>query len=117
MFTNLRMDQVFIACGPTDLRKSVDGLAAIVQASFQLDPFSSHLFVFCNRKKDKLKILHWDHNGFWLFYRRLEDGVFDWPDDASSPLKITGRQFKWLLEGLSIHQNKAHMQVSAKIVI
>jgi len=117
MFNNLRMDQVFIACGPTDLRKSVDGLAAIVQASFQLDPFSSHLFVFCNRKKDKLKILHWDHNGFWLFYRRLEEGVFDWPDNASSPLKITRRQCKWLLEVLSIQQNKAHIQVASKIVI
>ena len=117
MFANLRMDQVYIACGPTDLRKSVDGLAAIVQMSFQLDPFSSHLFVFCNRRKDKLKILHWDHNGFWLFYRRLEEGGFDWPDDASSPLKITGRQFKWLLDGLSIHQNTAHIPVSAKVVI
>lgn len=51
---------------------------------------------------------------FWLFYRRLEEGIFDWPDDTSSPLKITGRQFKWLLEGLSIDKNSAHMQVSAR---
>lgn len=117
MFTNLRMDQVFIGCGPTDLRKSVDGLAAIVQESFQLDPFSSHLFVFCNRKKDKLKILHWDHNGFWLFYRRLEEGLFDWPDEATTPLKISGRQFKWLLEGLPMNQKSSHVKVSAKVVI
>lgn len=117
MFTNIRMDQVFIACGATDLRKSVDGLAAIVQESFQLDPFSSHLFVFCNRKKDKLKILHWDHNGFWLYYRRLEEGVFDWPNNDASPMTITGRQFKWLLEGLPMHQKSAHSQLSAKVVI
>lgn len=55
MFSKTPFDQVYLACGPTDLRKSIDGLAAIVQMSFQLDPFSSNLYVFCNRNRDKLK--------------------------------------------------------------
>ncbi|HHY72565.1 MAG TPA: IS66 family insertion sequence element accessory protein TnpB [Bacillus bacterium] len=73
--------------------------------SFQLDSFSSNLFVFCNRKRDKLKILHWDHNGFWLYYRRLEKGVFQWPDEqTSNPQCISPHQFNWLLDGLSLEQ-------------
>ena len=56
-------EKVYLACGSTDLRKSIDGLAALVQIEFDLDPFAPGLFVFCNRKRDKLKILQWDHNG------------------------------------------------------
>lgn len=67
--------RVYLACGATDMRKSIDGLAALVQEQFQLDPFSPCLFVFCNRQRDKLKILQWDHNGFWVQYRRLERGL------------------------------------------
>ena len=112
------VDHVYLASGPTDLRKSIDGLAVIVQELFQLDPFSQALFVFCNRKKDKLKILFWDHNGFWLYYRRLEKGLFDWPDPGSAqPLPITMRQLNWLLDGLPLNQQNAHPSVKAKKVI
>jgi hypothetical protein len=58
--------RVYLACGCTDLRKSIDGLAALVSEAFALDPFAPCLFVFCNRQRDKIKILEWDHNGFWL---------------------------------------------------
>lgn len=68
--------KVYLAAGSTDMRKSIDGLAAIVQESFKLDPFSSSLFVFCNKSRNKIKILQWEHNGFWLHYRRLEKGIF-----------------------------------------
>ncbi|GAE28626.1 mobile element protein [Halalkalibacter wakoensis JCM 9140] len=64
MINQRSIDKVYLAKGSTDLRKSIDGLAAIVQESFQLDPFSPCLFVFCNRQRDKIKILHWEHNGF-----------------------------------------------------
>ena len=64
---------VYLALGVTDLRNNIDGLALIVQRRFKLDPFDKSLFVFCNRKKDKLKILYWDKNGFWLYYKRLEE--------------------------------------------
>jgi transposase len=65
MINDICLERVYLACGSTDLRKSIDGLAVLVKEGFQLDPFSSCLFVFCNRKRDKLKILHWEHNGFW----------------------------------------------------
>ena len=75
--------RVHLACGNTDMRKNIDGLAALVTHSFDLDLFSNALFVFCNKDCDKLKILHWDHNGFWLYYRRLERGRFRWPGRQS----------------------------------
>ena len=118
MLNGATVTHVYLARGSTDLRKSIDGLAALVQEEFHLDPFSSSLFVFCNRGRDKLKILHWDHNGFWLYYRRLERGKFYWPSDSSSdPLKISPRQLRWLLDGLSLEQKQAHPAVTARIVI
>ena len=76
--------KVYLAPGITDMRKSIDGLALIVNEVLELDPFSESLFVFCNRGRNKLKILHWQTNGFWLYYRRLEKGRFKWPT-ADSP--------------------------------
>ncbi len=111
-------ETVYLACGNTDLRKSIDGLAAIVSQAFALDPFSACLFVFCNRRRDKLKILRWDHNGFWLYYRRLERGRFQWPSEPDGrPLMVTRRQLQWLLDGLALQQRQAHPAVSARIII
>lgn len=118
MLSEVQVDRVYLACGSTDLRKSIDGLAAIVQECFELDPFSSALFVFCNRQRDKLKILYWEHNGFWLYYRRLERGAFRWPVDASTGvLRINRRQLRWLLDGLSLEQRQAHPEVAVRIVV
>lgn len=112
------VNRVYLARGSTDLRKSIDGLSIIVKEEFDLDPFSSSLFVFCNRQRDKLKILHWDHNGFWLYYRRLERGKFHWPaEDNPVPLKISPRQLCWLFDGLSFNQKQAHSVVTARTVI
>jgi transposase len=111
-------NKVYIAAGNTDMRKSINGLAAIVQESFKLDPFSSSLFVFCNKNRNKLKILQWQHNGFWLHYRRLEKGVFRWPKgDNTSPLILSSRELQWLLDGLSLIQKQAHKKVAASLVI
>jgi transposase len=109
--------QVHLAPGATDLRKSIDGLSAIVSAVFELDPFSDRWFVFCNKQKDKLKILRWDTNGFWLYYRRLERGRFKWPVQTDAALCISRRQLQWLLDGLNIEQPKAHRPVNASIAI
>lgn len=108
---------VYLACGATDIRKSIDGLAAIVQEQFELNPFSSALFVFCNRRRDKLKILYWDHAGFWLYYRRLERGTFQWPSGGTAPLCLTQRELRWLLDGLSLTQRHAHPRVSPEVAI
>ncbi len=107
--------EIYLACGATDLRKSIDGLAAHVQLTFQLDPFSEAWFVFCNKDRDKLKLLRWDHNGFWLYYRRLERGRFQWPrsDDAVTQ-SVTRRQLLWLLDGLNLEQKRAHPRVDVR---
>jgi transposase len=117
MLSHLTTNRVYLACGSTDLRKSIDGLAALVQEGFGLDPFSPCLFVFCNRERNKLKILHWDHNGFWLFYRRLERGTFQWPMGSNTTTTISPRELRWLLDGLTLHQRQAHPQVTAQSVI
>jgi transposase len=131
--------KVYLACGATDLRKSIDGLAALVQAGFDLDPFSDAWFVFCNRDRDKLKLLRWDHNGFWLYYRRLERGRFQWPrslptatcelrndeksfrssrEASSEPTQVVDRrQLAWLLDGLNLEQKRAHKPVTARSVV
>ena len=119
MLNEVNVDRVYLARGSTDMRKSIDGLAVLVQEVFELDPFSPNLFVFCNRKRDKMKILYWDKNGFWLYYRRLEKGQFQWPSDNHelTPLKITRRQLNWLLDGLSLEQKQAHPEVMARTII
>jgi transposase len=118
MLNELTGQRIYLACDSTDLRKSIDGLAALVQEGFALDPFAPVLFVFCNRQRDKLKILQWEHNGFWLHYRRLEKGKFQWPVKvATDTITIDSRQLRWLLDGLSLTQRHAHPEVKAKVVI
>ena len=119
MLNEAGIEQVYLACGITDLRKSIDGLAVLVKESFELDPFSPSLFVFCNRQRDKIKILQWEINGFWLYYRRLERGKFQWPakSGSSAPLKISRRELRWLLDGLSLEQRKAHPVVTARTIL
>jgi len=110
-------ERVYLACGSTDMRKSIDGLAALVQYSFDLDPFANCWFVFCNRGRDKPKILRWDHNGFWLYYRRLERGRFQWPTQSEGVVRIVSRrQLQWLLDGLTLEQRKAHSEVQVRCV-
>lgn len=117
MLSGMSPERVYLARGSTDMRKSIDALAALVSLEFALDPFSDCWFVFCNRGRDKLKILHWDHNGFWLYYRRLERGRFQWPSATQAgPLAITRRQMQWLLDGLTLEQHQAHRAVSARAV-
>lgn len=101
---------VYLAPGVTDMRKSIDGLALIVSEILNLDPFSQSLFVFCNRERNKLKILHWQTNGFWLYYRRLEKGRFNWPKSGNlnQAITLTRRELNWLLDGLPVEQKKAH---------
>lgn len=91
------------------MRKSINGLSVLVVDVLEDDPLSSHLFVFCNRFKDKIKILYWHNNGFWLFYRRLEQQRFWWPGmGEQSAIEISNRELDWLLEGLDITRIEAH---------
>jgi len=118
MLTGIGYDPVYLAAGASDLRKGIDGLAATVQISFGMDPFSPSLFVFCNKSRDRLKILRWQNNGFWLYTRRLEEGKFEWPKDArQKTIKIKERELGWLLEGMEITQPKAHREVKLEAAL
>jgi transposase len=95
--------RIYVATGPTDLRRSIDGLAAVVRERFDLDPLSGHLFLFRNRRGDRLKILAWDQGGFWVLYKRLERGTFAWPvelDDA--PVVLRSSDLLLLLAGVDL---------------
>ena len=105
-------DRVYIACGYTDLRRGIDGLAALVQQQFHLDPFTNTLFLFCGRRRDRIKALYWEGDGFVLLYKRLESGSFQWPRNESEARALTPQQYRWLMEGLSVDQPKAHKRVS-----
>lgn len=98
---------IYIACGYTDMRKSIDGLAAIVQQQFRMDPFSPALFLFCGKRRDRFKALLWEGDGFLLFYKRLENGTFRWPRSQEEVKPITWQQFRWLMEGLELEQKTA----------
>lgn len=99
--------QVYLVTGYTDLRRSIDGLAAIVQGQLELDPFSTALFLFCGRRRDRIKGLLWEGDGFLLLYKRLDNGQFQWPRNETEAKLLTPQQTRWLLEGLMIEQPKA----------
>ena len=105
-------DQVYIACGYTDLRKGIDGLARLVQQQFELDPFTNTLFLFCGRRRDRIKGLYWEKDGFILLDMRLEQGAYQWPRSESEVKTLTQQQYRWLMEGLQIEQPKAHHPVT-----
>ena len=118
MLTTTNSAAVYLACGNTDMRKAINALSAMVVTVFELDLFGDSLFVFCNRGRDKVKILRWDCNGFWLYYRRLEKGKFIWPDAKSGQtMALDRRQLHWLLDGLSVEQIEAHKPVLARQLV
>lgn len=112
-----KAEQIYIACGHTDMRKSIDGLAAIVQQNFQLNPFQNSLFLFCGRQRNRMKALYWEGDGFVLLYKRLENGSFKWPRNVETVRSITHQEFRWLLEGLSVDQPKAVKKVKISTCI
>lgn len=94
--------RVYFARDAVDMRKQIDGLALMVQETLELDPFEPALFAFCNRQRDKVKILYWQDNGFCLLYKRMEKGRFQWPKCESDTVICSARQLQWLLDGLSL---------------
>jgi transposase len=95
--------RVFLACGHTDMRKSINGLAAIVEGSFNMDPFDEAFYVFCNRKRDRVKIIEWDIDGFWLYFKRLEKGHFKWPAPGEeATMTLSGEELSYLLSGTRV---------------
>ncbi|AHC13783.1 IS66 family insertion sequence element accessory protein TnpB [Salinispira pacifica] len=92
--------RVWLIPGKTDMRKAVNGLSGIVAHQLALDPMSGQYFVFCGRRRDIIKILYWDRNGYGLWYKRLEVDKFRWPQTPQEARAVSGEQLGWLLLGL-----------------
>ena len=112
-----KAERIYLATGYTDMRKAIDGLAAIVQQNFKLDPFGNSLFLFCGRKSNRLKALYWEGDGFVRLYKRLENSRFQCPRNQDEVLMISEQEFRWLLEGLAIDQPKAVQKISPKTAL
>lgn len=109
--------RIYLAVGNTDMRKAINGLSIMIEDQLELNPFSGSLFVFCNRRRNMIKILYWDRNGFCLWHKRLEKHVFTWPENRDQVLQIDPRQLSWLLEGLDICQATRHEKLNYMTVI
>jgi transposase len=98
---------IYIVCGKTDMRKGIDGLATLIQDSFELDPYSDSIFLFAGWSKDRYKCLYFDCDGFAMLYKRLDNGKLQWPKNEQEVRNLSQQELRWLLEGLSIQQPKA----------
>lgn len=95
--------KVHLATGYTDLRRGIEGLAGIIRFQFELDPYDRNtLFLFCERRCDRIKALLWEGDGFLLMYKRLDNGAFNWPRSKAEAVTISEDQFQMLMQGLEI---------------
>ncbi len=109
---------VYLCREVVDMRKSINGLSILVEEGLSLDPFGPTLFVFCNRKRDKVKILYWERTGFVLWYKRLEKNRFAWSLPGSDEVvTLSGRELNWLLDGIDVFALKPHEEVSFETVL
>ena len=108
--------KVYLITGYTDMRKAINGLSIMVQAELEIDTFSGHLFVFCNRSKTIIKILYWHINGFCLWQKKLEKQSFKWPQSEKEVMDLEPRQLFWLLDGLDLTMLKGHNLVKYSTV-
>jgi transposase len=104
-----RPERVFVYRHPVDMRKQIDGLVALVASELGHDPTDRSMYVFCNRGRDKIKLLLWHLNGYWLLYKRAEKQRFQWPDwFAGNTLTLTHEQLDYLLDGYNLNGMRPH---------
>lgn len=104
--------RIRLATGATDMRKQFDGLAAIASNVMKENVLSGHVFVFCNRRRDRIKLLFWDRSGYWLLAKRLEAGTFAWPASTDAPsLEATVRELMCVLEGIDLATAKTRRRM------
>ena len=110
--------RVYLATMPCDMRRSFDGLCALVSAVMQLDAFAGHLFVFANRRRDRVKILYWDRDGFAVWSKRLEQGTYAMPFEEAGQRRreITAQELGALLSGIDLSQAKRRKRYARKRV-
>ena len=104
---------ILLACGATDMRRSINGLYQIIESDFQLNPFDSCIFVFCNRRRDRIKMLVWSDNGFWLHFKRIEKGHIVWPEvtDDETTMSLTVSEVNNLINSPGIQQKIERQEV------
>ena len=93
---------LILICGRTDMRRGIDGLAAIVKDKFDLDPFAGQVFIFCGGSRDRFKALYWDGQGYWLLYKRFENGKMSWPNNQDEVRALSPEQVDRLMKGFCI---------------
>ena len=104
MINLAELGRVFIVCGAIDMCRRIDSLAYIVKKSFNLDPFSGCVFLFCGSRRDRFKSLYWDGQGFWLLYKRCENGKLAWPSNEDEVRELSDEQVMCLMHGFTIDQ-------------
>ncbi len=106
-------NNIYIVCGRTDLRYGIDSLAGVLRSLGIENPAAANtLYLFCGRRSDRINGLVWEGDGFLLLYKRLVNGSFQWPRNASEVKSLTAKQFRWLMEGLTIEPRKSVKEVS-----
>lgn len=108
---------VYVCLEPVDFRKQINGLAALVQEVFELDPFSEELFVFTNARRNRCKILYWECSGFVLWQKRLERERFHWPRADQELITLTGQELNWLLDGYDLSRWHPHQRLHYEAVV
>ena len=106
--------RVHLCRDAVDFRKAINGLSIVVAEELGLDPFSAHVFGFCNRRRDQVKLLYWERNGFVLWQKRLEKDRFPWPraDATTEIVAVSGRELNWLLDGIDVFRLRPHETLS-----
>ena len=105
--------QVYLHRGPVDFRKAVNGLVLIIESEMALSPYADALFLFCNKQRDKMKVVYWDETGFCLWYKRLEKAKFQWPRKLDADIvELSEEQLHWLLRGFDITRMNPHSRLN-----
>jgi len=111
------LSTIYLHREPVDFRKAINGLMIIVEQEMNLSPFDDALFVFCNKARDKLKVLYWEQTGFCLWYKRLEKDKFKWPRKSrTSVMRLTEQQWDWLLSGIDISKMQGHQPLIVEAI-
>lgn len=112
------LSDIYLCQQPVDFRKGINGLVALVEGELGQDLFAERLFVFTNRRRDKVKILYWERTGFCLWLKRLEEARFKWPTFLGGQVAtLTGQQLNWLLDGIDLHYVQPHQSLRYKSVL
>jgi transposase len=100
--------RIYLATGATDLRQGFEGLYGLVRERLQLEPLSGHLFIFCNKERNRTKVLFWDGSGLWVCTKRLEKGRFSWPsrEDQQDRVRLTHEELALLLGGIEVGRTR-----------